>query len=158
MYFVVQVCACWKKVEPKHTGKNFCKRYFSVLEKAHQSWIPKASWWLSSLVAPTFHENSPYERQKRRWTRASRNKDVPDLSPTPEERRPEGRERRKSTLKTEQENCVTADCRITAKKRKRAKTTAQCFIEWQANRRLSRLWKSWGTQSKWRKHMNIWAN
>lgn len=121
MHFVVQVCACWKKVEPKHTGKNFCKRYFSVLEKAQQSWIPKASWWLSSLVAPTFHENSPYERQKRRWTRASRNTDVPDLSPTPEERRPEGRERRKSTLKTEQENCVTADCRITAKKKTKGK-------------------------------------
>ena len=109
---------------------------------------------LTSLTALTFHENSPYERQKRRWTRASRNTDVPDLkkinkkkmnrldyrplvrnmsplsfSPTPEERRPDGRERRKSTLKTEQENCVTADCRITAKKRKRAKTTAQCFIE-----------------------------
>ena len=97
---------------------------------------------LTSLTALTFHENSPYERQKRRWTRASRNTDVPDLSPTPEERRPEGRERRKSTLKTEQENCVTADCRITDKKRKRAKTTAQCFIELQANRRLSRLWKS----------------
>ena len=120
---------------------------------------------LTSLIALTFHENSPYERQKRRWTRASRNTDVPDLkkinkkkmnrldyqplvrnmsplsfSPTPEERRPDGRERRKSTLKTEQENCVTADCRITAKKRKRAKTTAQCFIESQANRRLSRLW------------------
>lgn len=31
MHFLVQVCACQKEMEPKHAGKNFCKRYFSVL-------------------------------------------------------------------------------------------------------------------------------